>query len=86
MSSAERVEDRLADFTRDKRVLLLSLMALFIGAASSLVAKALVGRMYCCACSDGADVAPVDSDREDCTPRLSHNEGIQRRSTSGVAR
>lgn len=43
MSSAvERIEDRLADFTRDKRVLLLSLMALFIGALSAVVAKALV--------------------------------------------
>jgi len=41
-STSERVEDRLADFTRDKRVLLLSFMALFIGALSSLVAKALV--------------------------------------------
>ena len=38
----ERVEDRLADFTRDKRVLILSLMALVIGAASAVVAKALV--------------------------------------------
>src|SRR6476469_9962654 len=41
-STVERVEDRLADFTRDKRVLLLSLMALFIGALSAVVAKALV--------------------------------------------
>jgi H+/Cl- antiporter ClcA len=39
---AERVEDRLADFTRDKRVLILSLMALFIGALSAVVAKVLV--------------------------------------------
>jgi H+/Cl- antiporter ClcA len=38
----ERVEDRLADFTRDKRILLLSLMAVVIGAISALVAKALV--------------------------------------------
>src|SRR5947199_1077522 len=38
----ERVEDRLADFTRDKRVLILSLMALVIGALSAFVAKALV--------------------------------------------
>jgi chloride channel protein, CIC family len=38
----ERAEDRLADFTRDKRVLLLSLMALFIGALSAVVAKVLV--------------------------------------------
>ncbi|HEY6231068.1 MAG TPA: chloride channel protein [Pyrinomonadaceae bacterium] len=43
MSSAvERVEDRLADFTRDRRVLLLSLMALFIGALSAVIAKVLV--------------------------------------------
>ena len=35
-------EDRLADFTRDKRILLLSLMAVVIGAMSALVAKALV--------------------------------------------
>lgn len=41
-ANVERVEDRLADFTRDKRVLLLSLMALFIGALSAVVAKALV--------------------------------------------
>jgi CIC family chloride channel protein len=39
---AERVEDRLADFTRDKRVLILSLMALVIGALSAIVAKVLV--------------------------------------------
>jgi CIC family chloride channel protein len=38
----ERVEDRLADFTRDKRVLILSLLALIIGAISAVVAKALV--------------------------------------------
>jgi CIC family chloride channel protein len=38
----ERVEDRLADFTRDKRVLILSAMALVIGALSAFVAKALV--------------------------------------------
>jgi chloride channel protein, CIC family len=38
----ERIEDRLVDFTRDKRILLLSLMALIIGASSALVAKALV--------------------------------------------
>jgi len=35
-------EDRLADFTRDKRILLLSLMAVVIGAISAVVAKALV--------------------------------------------
>ncbi|HEY5074147.1 MAG TPA: chloride channel protein, partial [Pyrinomonadaceae bacterium] len=40
--TVERVEDRLADFTRDKRVVLLSFMALFIGALSAVVAKALV--------------------------------------------
>src|SRR5919107_4411495 len=39
---AERVDDRLADFTRDKRILLLSLFALFIGCASAFVAYALV--------------------------------------------
>src|ERR1041384_1659226 len=38
----ERVEDRLADFTRDKRILLLSLMAVVLGAMPALVAKALV--------------------------------------------
>ena len=41
--TAERVEDRLADFTRDKRILLLSLMAVVIGAISALVAKRLSG-------------------------------------------
>jgi H+/Cl- antiporter ClcA/CBS domain-containing protein len=40
--SAEPIEDRLADFTRDKRILLLSLMAVVIGVFSALVAKALV--------------------------------------------
>jgi CIC family chloride channel protein len=39
---AERVEDRLADFTRDKRVLILSMMALVIGAISAVVADLLV--------------------------------------------
>ena len=39
---AERVEDRLADFTRDRRILLLSLFALFIGCVSAFVACALV--------------------------------------------
>jgi H+/Cl- antiporter ClcA/CBS domain-containing protein len=38
----ERVEDRLADFTQDKRILLLSLLAFGIGCVSALVAKALV--------------------------------------------
>src|SRR5215467_4867931 len=41
-SRIERAEDRLADFTRDKRVLVLSLMALIIGAFSAVVAKILV--------------------------------------------
>jgi chloride channel protein, CIC family len=38
----ERVEDRLADFTSDRRVLILSLMALVIGALSAVVAYVLV--------------------------------------------
>ena len=38
----ERIDDRLADFTRDKRVLILSLMALLIGAMSAAVAYVLV--------------------------------------------
>ena len=38
----ERVEDRLADFTRDKRVVVLSGMALIIGALSAVVAYVLV--------------------------------------------
>jgi H+/Cl- antiporter ClcA/CBS domain-containing protein len=37
-----RVEDRLADFTRDKRLILLSLMAVIIGALSAVVAEVLV--------------------------------------------
>jgi H+/Cl- antiporter ClcA/CBS domain-containing protein len=40
--NATRVEDRLADFTRDKRLIVLSLMAVVIGAVSALVAEALV--------------------------------------------
>jgi chloride channel protein, CIC family len=40
--TAERVEDRLADFTRDRRILLLSFMAVIIGALSAIVAKILV--------------------------------------------
>src|SRR5689334_9422344 len=40
--TAEPMEDRLADFTRDKRILLLSLMAVVIGVMSAFVAKALV--------------------------------------------
>jgi H+/Cl- antiporter ClcA len=38
----EMVEDRLADFTRDRRILVLSLMALVIGAISAVVAYVLV--------------------------------------------
>src|ERR1051325_7790262 len=41
-ANKNQVEDRLADFTRDKRILLLSLMAVIIGAMSAVVAKALV--------------------------------------------
>src|SRR5215468_7948084 len=41
-SLVERVEDRLADFTRDKRVILLSVLALAIDALSAFVADALV--------------------------------------------
>jgi H+/Cl- antiporter ClcA/CBS domain-containing protein len=40
--TAEQMEDRLADFTRDKRILLLSVMAVVIGVMSAIVAKALV--------------------------------------------
>jgi H+/Cl- antiporter ClcA/CBS domain-containing protein len=40
--TAEPIEDRLADFTRDKRILLLSLMAIIVGVFSAVVAKALV--------------------------------------------
>lgn len=40
--TAEHIEDRLADFTRDKRILLLSLMAIVIGLLSAITAKALV--------------------------------------------
>jgi H+/Cl- antiporter ClcA len=40
--SAEPIEDRHADFTRDKRILLLSFMAVVVGALSAVVAKALV--------------------------------------------
>src|SRR2546423_6779610 len=39
---SERTEDRLADFTRDRRILLLSLFALVIGCVSAFVAYALV--------------------------------------------
>lgn len=38
----EKAEDQLADFTRDKRVLVLSVLALMIGALSAVVAYALV--------------------------------------------
>lgn len=38
---AERIEDRLADFTRDKRILNLSLLAVIIGALSAVVAYTL---------------------------------------------
>jgi CIC family chloride channel protein len=41
-SQVERAEDRLADFTRDKRILIISLMAVVIGALSAVVAKILV--------------------------------------------
>ena len=41
-ANVERTEDRLADFTRDKRVLILSVMAVVIGALSAIAAKALV--------------------------------------------
>jgi len=41
-SKVERAEDRLADFTRDKRVLILSLMGVVIGALCAIVAKVLV--------------------------------------------
>jgi H+/Cl- antiporter ClcA/CBS domain-containing protein len=40
--TADHIEDRLADFTRDKRILLLSLMAIVIGVLSAITAKALV--------------------------------------------
>src|SRR5215470_12823146 len=40
--TADPIEDRLADFTRDKRILLLSLMAIVIGVLSAMTAKALV--------------------------------------------
>ena len=38
----ENTEDRLADFTRDWRLLILSAMAIVIGATSAAVAYALV--------------------------------------------
>jgi len=41
-SRVERAEDRLADFTRDKRIPIISLMAIIIGALSAVVAKILV--------------------------------------------
>ncbi|HEY6660862.1 MAG TPA: hypothetical protein VI031_06960, partial [Pyrinomonadaceae bacterium] len=42
MTKDAEIEDRLADFTRDRRILLLSLMAVAVGASSAVVAKALV--------------------------------------------
>ena len=41
-SRVHRTEDRLADFTRDKRILILCAMAVVIGLASALVAKVLI--------------------------------------------
>ena len=40
--TADHIEDRLADFTRDRRILLLSLMAVVVGVLSAITAKALV--------------------------------------------
>ena len=40
--TADHVEDRLADFTRDRRILLLSVMAIVVGVLSAITAKALV--------------------------------------------
>lgn len=39
---ADRVEDRLADFSRDRRILLIALMALVVGVVSAFVAYGLV--------------------------------------------
>jgi H+/Cl- antiporter ClcA len=39
---ADHIEDRLADFTRDRRILLLSVMAIVVGVLSAITAKALV--------------------------------------------
>ena len=41
-ATIETTEDRLSDFTQDRRVLVLSAMALFIGAASAVVADVLL--------------------------------------------
>lgn len=41
-TNGPRIEDNLADFTQDKRIIVLSLMALVIGAVSAVVAYALV--------------------------------------------
>jgi chloride channel protein, CIC family len=41
-SNEMKVEDNLADFTQDKRIFILSLMAIVIGAASAVVAYVLV--------------------------------------------
>src|SRR5215471_8888994 len=38
----ERAEDRLADFTRDKRIFIITLMALIVGAISAVVAYILI--------------------------------------------
>lgn len=40
--TADHIEDRLADFTRDRRILLLSVMAIVVGVLSAITAKALV--------------------------------------------
>ncbi|MGE5217532.1 MAG: chloride channel protein [Chloroflexota bacterium] len=42
VGNLERLDDRLGDFTRDKRVLVLSWMALIVGASSAVVAYVLV--------------------------------------------
>lgn len=41
-ANGTRIEDTLADFTQDKRIIILSLMAIVIGAVSAVVAYALV--------------------------------------------
>jgi len=40
--TAQRVEDQLADYTRNRRILLLSFMAIVIGGLSAIVAKVLI--------------------------------------------
>jgi CIC family chloride channel protein len=42
MNELGKIEDRLADFTTDKRMLVLSLMALGIGVMSAVIAAVLV--------------------------------------------